>query len=478
MRILSPTKAGCDGRVRRKVKMSRLGSISDRLLNGTDRRTYLLLALWGAAPIGVAFVTGTAWDVSTAGTPYAALCEAPAFRGYMMRPNWLAFIALLPAALFGLRFYSARLIGRNPPELPLVARFPSGPARERVRGELDRIASDGKLFLLVLAGALLLSVIDVLDVLSFFFVDHAAPTSCPAELDWSYLHLLGVASVSRLANAVMVLVAYSAQFAIFSMGLLITGITFRHNLLFLRLIYRRARASKERSVESSLVLRFDDPERRFGLSSLNRTFNLEITLLAVCGLFCLVSRYFNVGETTSPPTDAFLSIVGGVLDFEFDPLFEQLREMNRSRRLFSDPGQIMIAVAWLFLFGVIAMPSFVKFLPLTDRKARDSRTTYLLDFVPPQPGPEEAVDVALIDELALHFGKNSFWPQGDERAKLYYYFAFFTLWFILFPVTADFADPGSFLLYCLLLVGFSYGLTQACFLAYRIVLRHVDIGGG
>jgi hypothetical protein len=454
--------------------MSHLGSISDRLLNGTDRRTYLLLALWGAAPIGVAFLTGTAWDVSTAGTPYAVPCEAPAFRGYMTRPNWLAFPVLLPVALFGLRFYAARLIGRNPPELPLVARFPSGPARDRVRAELDRIASSAKLFLLVLAGALLLSVIDAFDVLTFLFADHAAPPVCPAEQDWSYLHLLG--GVSRLENGVMVLVAYSAQFAVFSFGLLITGITFRHNLLFLRLIYRRAKASEERSVEPSLVLRFDDPERRFGLSSLNRTFNLEITLLVVCGLFCLVSRYFNVGETTSPPTDAFLSIVGGALDFEFDPLFEQLREMNRSRRLFSDPGQIMLAVAWLFLFGVIAMPSFVKFLPLTDRKARDSRTVYLLDFVPPEP--EEAIDVARIDELALHFRKNSFWPQGDERAKLYYYFAFFTLWFILFPVTADFADPGSFLLYCVLLIGFSYGLTQACFLAYRIVLRHVDIGGG
>ena len=458
--------------------MGHLGSLSDRLLNGTDRRIYLLLALWGAAPIGVALLTGTAWDVPTAGTPYAVSCESPVFRGYMTRPNWLAFPALLPLALFGLRFYAARLIGRNPPELPLVARFPSGPARERVRGELDRIASSAKLFLLVLAAALLLSIIDAFDVLKFLFADRAAVPVCPAEQDWSYFHLLGSADVSRLENGVMVLVAYSAQFVLFSIGLLVTGITFRHNLLFLRMIYRRASRSEKRGPESSLVLRFDDPERRFGLTSLNRTFNLEITLLVVCGLFCLVSRYFNVGETTSPPTDALLSIVGGALDFEFDPLFEQLREMNRSRRLFSDPGQIMIAVAWMFLFGVIAMPSFVKFLPLTNREARNSRTTYLLDFVPPQPGSEEVIDVARIDELALHFGKNSFWPQGDERAKLYYYFAFFTLWFILFPVTADFADPGSFLLYCVLLIAFSYGLTQACFLVYRIVLRHVDIGGG
>jgi hypothetical protein len=446
-------------------------------LNGTDRWTYLLLALWGAAPIGVALVTGTAWDVPTSGTPYAAACEAPVFSGYMARPNWLAFPLLLPVALFALRFYASRLIGRNPPDLPLLARLPSGPARERVRTEFDRIASDPRLFLLVLAGALLLSVIDAFDVLAFLSVNPAAPPVCPAEPDWSYFHLLGAAGASRPANAVMVLVAYSAQFALFSMGLLVTCITFRHNLLFLRLIYRRAKASDERGPESSLVLRFDDPERRFGLSSLNRTFNLEITLLMVCGVFTLVSRYFNVGETTSPPTDAFLSILGGALDFEINPLLEQLGEMNRSRRLFSDPGQIMIAVAWVSLFGVIAMPSFVKFLPLTDRKARDSRTTYLLDFVPPQSGSEEAVDVARIDELAFHFEKNSFWPQGDERAKLYYYFAFFTLWFILFPVTADFANPGSFLLYCLLLIGFSYGLTQACFLAYRVVLRHVDIGG-
>jgi hypothetical protein len=456
--------------------MGPFGSVSDRLLNGTDRSTYLLLALWGAAPIGVALVTGTAWDAPTAGTPYAALCETPAFLGYMSRPNWLAFPVLLPLALFGLRFYAARLIGRNPPELPLLARFPSGPARERVRGELDRIASSATLFLLVLATALLLSVIDAFDVLAFFSVDREVPV-CPPEPDWSYFHLLGVAGVSRLANAVMVLVAYSAQFAVFSMGVLITAITFRHNILFLRLIYRRARASEKRDPESCLVLRFDDPERRFGLSSLNRTFNLEITLLVVCGLFTLVSRYFNVAETTSPPTDAFLAILGGAKDFDMDPLFEQLQEMNRTRRLFSDPGQIMIAVAWVFLFGVIAMPSFVKFLPLTDRKARDSRTTYLLDLVPPQSEPEEAVDVARIDELARHFGKNSFWPQGDERAKLYYYFAFFTLWFILFPVTTDFADPGSLLLYCLLTIGFSYGMTQACFLVYRVVLRHVDIGG-
>ncbi len=397
----------------------------------------------------------------------------------MTRPNWLAFPALLPVALFGLRFYAARLIGRNPPELPLVARFPSGPARERVRGELDRIASDGKLFLVVLAAAVVLSIIDAFDVLTFLFVDRAAPPVCPAEQDWSYFHLLAVrrrlpagerGNGPRRRTPRSSPCSRSVSWSRAS--------PFEHNLLFLRLIYRRAKASEKRGPESSLVLRFDDPERRFGLSSLNRTFNLEITLLVVCGLFCLVSRYFNVGETTSPPTDAFLSIVGGALDFEFDPLFEQLREMNRSRRLFSDPGQIMIAVAWVFLFGVIAMPSFVKFLPLTDRKARDSRTTYLLDFVPPQPGPEEAVDVARIDELALHFGKNSFWPQGDERAKLYYYFAFFTLWFILFPVTADFADPGSFLLYCLLLIAFSYGLTEACFLVYRVVLRHVDIGGG
>jgi hypothetical protein len=438
--------------------MSCLGALSDRLLNGTDRSTYLLLALWGAAPIGVALLTGTAWDAPTAGTPYAAACGIPAFLGYLSRPNWLSFPLLLPLGLFGLRFYAARLIGR-------------------MRGELDRIASSGRLFGLVLVGALILSVIDASDVLTHLFADTSAPPVCPAEPDWSYFHLLGAAGASWRANLAMVGAAYSAQFVVFAMGILITAITFQHNRLFLRLIYRRARASGQRSPESSLVLRFDDPERRFGLSSLNRTFNLEITLLVVTGLFCLVSRYFNVGETTSPPTDAFLSIVGGALDFQLDPLFEQLREINRSRQLFSDPGQIMIAVAWVFLFGVIAMPSFVKFLPLTDRKARDSRTVYLLDFVPPPAGPEEDVDVARIDELARHFGKNSFWPQGDERAKLYYYFAFFTLWFILFPVTADFADPGSFLLYCLLLVAFSYGMTQACFLAYRIVLRHVDIGG-
>lgn len=457
--------------------MSCLGALSDRLLNGTDRSTYLLLALWGAAPIGVAVATGTAWDAPTAGTPYAAACGIPAFLGYLSRPNWLSFPLLLPLGLFGLRFYAGRLIGRGPPELPLVARFPEGPGRERVRGELDGIASSGKLFGLVLVGALMLSVIDAWDVLAHLFRDPSASPVCPAEPDWSYFHVLGGAGASWRANVAMVGAAYSAQFVVFAMGLLITTITFQHNRLFLRLIYRRARSSGERSPESSIVLRFDDPERRFGLSSLNRTFNLEITLLVVSGLFCLVSRYFNVGETTSPPTDAFLSIVGGALDFQLDPLFEQLGEINRSRQLFSDPGQIMIAVAWLCLFGVIAMPSFVKFLPLTDRKARDSRTAYLLDFVPPGAGPNEDIDVKRIDELAHHFGKNSFWPQGDERAKLYYYFAFFTLWFILFPVTADFANPSSFFFYCLLLVAFSYGLTQACFLAYRIVLRHVDIGG-
>jgi hypothetical protein len=459
-----------------KVKMSRLGSISDRLLNGTDWVIYLLLALWGAAPIGVALLTGTAWDVSTAGTPYAALCEAPAFRGYMMRPNWLAFPVLLPLALFGLRFYAARLIGRKPPELPLLERFAAGPARERVRGALDRIGSDARLFLVVLAAALLLSVIDVFNGLQFFFVDRASPTVCPPLPDWTYVHLLG--GVSRLENGVMVLVAYSAQFAVLFIGLMVAGITFQHNRLFLRLIYRRSRASEERDVSSSLVLRFDDPERRFGLGSLNRTFNLEITLLVVCGCFILVSRYFNVEGSTSPPTDVFLSILGVARDFELDPLFEQLREMNQSRGLFADVGQIMLALSWLALFAVIAMPSFVKFLPLTNQEARGSRTVYLLDFVPPHSGSEESVDVARIDELARHFGKNSFWPQGDERAKLYYYFAFFTLWFILLPVTADFANPGSFLLYCLLIIGFSYGMTQVCFLAYRIVLRHVDIGGG
>ena len=117
--------------------MSRLGSLSDRLLNGTDRWTYLLLALWGAVPIGVALVTGTAWDVPTSGTPYAAACEAPAFSGYMARPNWLAFPVLLPLALFALRFYAARLIGRNPPDLPLLARLPSQPAQTLVDGALD-----------------------------------------------------------------------------------------------------------------------------------------------------------------------------------------------------------------------------------------------------------------------------------------------------------------------------------------------------
>ena len=86
--------------------------------------------------------------------------------------------------------------------------------------------------------------------------------------------------------------------------------------------------------------------------------------------------------------------------------------------LFPDAGQVIIAAAWISCFVIVGLPSLVKFLPLLYKPRRIvGRKEYLIEFLPPGRTPKLDTQEE-VDALAAKFSRSSFWPAGDNRARL------------------------------------------------------------
>src|SRR5439155_934766 len=106
------------------------------------------------------------------------------------------------------------------------------------------------------------------------------------------------------------------------------------------------------------------------------------------------------------------------------------------RAIYPDGGQIILVVMFILVFGFVASPSLVKFLPFRAGRLREGGAKrYLAEFIPPgQKNDPDRLKPAEITGLAKKFRTNSFWPAGDNVAQRLFAFVFVVLLFVLLPV--------------------------------------------
>ena len=427
-----------------------LDRLQKRLLNGERRLDYAILAVLAGVPVVASYAIG-------AHMSFGADCVEPTassvrFRGYWESINWMALVVMLPAALFVLRWMTDQVLGvtrgRYPDSpVPLLSLLAED-ARPAAGARLTGLALDGRNLLIVLVLAVLFHVIDMWSVMSVYVTDRL-PTP-GSDNDWSNFYLLADACVKvcgsapceampridKTTNLLFMLTAYLSQILIFTIGTMAVVLFLRHNILYLRLIYQRSTADGG-GQGARIVLDFDDSSRSFGLRPLHTTFNLQIVCLVIAGAFVLVSRFAHIAGAADQEMQAFLT---GLESLVKDFSFVRMEAMNLDvSALFPTWGQVLMSLVWFAGFLVALLPSMAKYKPFLSRRVRRdgmSIVSYLREFIPPQDeaGRNPLTTDEEVSEVAAKFARSSFWPSGDEFAKMVFYFVFFVLIMVIFPV--------------------------------------------
>lgn len=480
-----------------------LATVQSRLLDRRRRRDYLYLALLGTLPLLIAWQTGALHDSQVLrGSRLAALCEAPGaertISGYGSRPNWWPLFIMMPVVLLFVRVTAAQLFPLSAADearpkglLLRIAAHHQQPVVQR----LARAARDPRNLLGVLILGVIINIIDVREVASFYIAAlQGQPLAhCPRELDWSVQFLAG-SDPGLWTNMALVTAAYSCQFTIHSLSMMGYGLLLRYNLFYLGAIYLRHRAER-RPQGQYIVLDFDDVERCFGLRVMHGTFNLQVAILIIGGLLIIGSRVANVDP--NPVSEQYQHWLAVLLlrDTASQRVFTPVGFAD----LFPDVGQIMLGAAWVTCFAIVALPSFVKFLPLIYKRgvvavliveaaldffpsARDrfagggdvkivGRREYLMEFLPPSRTPR--LDTTeQVDALAAKFARSAFWPAGDDRARILYVIAYFIFFFVLVPMPPG---QGIYLLaHASVLLVAAVLSTKMTFWALRRILVAID----
>ena len=465
--------AGSDTDVPRAKDL--LGRIQARLIDKRCVIDYAFLTVAGLFPLLLAIATG-AWE-NTRLPPGGAAHESCAvvgkttIVGYGSRPNWWPYFAALPFVLFLLRLSASRFFPLQPSPATinrgLLLRIDER-HRGRVASRLAAAALDRRNLLVVLVLGVVINVIDVFEVASLYVeaLRTGGLSECPRELDWTVHFISGGSGIG--ANAALTAAAYFNQFVLHCLSMMAYGLLLRHNWFYLRTIYQRARA-KDRPEGEFIVLNFDDVERCFGLRVLHGTFNLQIIILILGGILISSTRVMNVDPTiVSEHYEAALARV-------FSTAAQQTSEPSRALMLsdlFPDPGQVMLAFAWVFCFAVVAMPGAVKFLPFFYKHLTIvGRKEYLTSFIPPRGAPRTDTQETL-DALAEKFARSAFWPAGDERARTLYTFAYIVFFFVLVPMPP--ARDRYVLAHFTVLLAAALFSTRVTFWLFRKALANVD----
>jgi len=449
--------------------------IQARLLNRRAKVDYAVLALFGAIPMMVAWrVDALRSHLVMPGTRLYDACGGSAagtlvIRGYGTLLNWWPYFVALPFVLFMTRFtathffpleFSDQTMNRG-----LLLRIGEAHRPAVARG-LAQAALDPRNLRTVIALAVLLNAIDTVELGRIYIAPFGAgPLACPRELDWTVLFLSE--SIPRWQNALLVAIGYTNQIVIHGLAILLFGLLLRHNWFYLRSIYQRHR-THGRAAGRHIILDFNDVERCFGLRVLHSTFNFQILLLIMGGAVLTVSRALNVDPTVGEEYQRLLS--GLFAAGEAISLPAQIPVQWSD--LFPDVGQIMLTVAWVTCFVIVALPGAVKFLPILNRGLNIvGRKDYLLEFLPPnQTPPLETQDQ--VDALARKFARSSFWPAGDDRARTLYVVAYFVTFFVLFPVPPE---QGVYLVaHVATLTVVSIGCMRLTFWVFQKLLVNID----
>jgi hypothetical protein len=420
-----------------------------RLLDRRQRIDYLLAFLIGAWPIALWYLIG-ADEVETATHGYL---------GYWETWNWTSLAILLPAVLYALRWTTGKIMPVVQPELPpqappILKVLPDEAARRAMYSELRRCLVSRANLTAALAVTALVTVLDMWKVFECL-----AGVSCACARDWTTLYLLPD-SISLSSNITFVAFAYLGQITATFIGVLVMVLFLRHNLFFVRHVYQR-RWFPTGDQRQYFQIDVNDVNRCFGFRPSNEAFNTQVKGLMLAGLAMFISRFVHALQSASNIDPATASAWPAWL-----PQFS-----------FPVPGQWLMALFWVLALLIVGLPSLIKLLPWLhrsgDRHADLSIDHYLQEFFPegawPQ-GPDGEPES--VERVAARFARNSFWPTGDNRARILFLFSYWIFLVILLPPVT-----GDLLLVALTLLVYgvlAYLLTLGTFGSLRLLLRYVD----
>lgn len=439
-----------------------LEATKERLLDRSRRARvdYAIAFLIGVTPIMLAPVVGVESSLAYGDGIY---------HGYHHRINWMSFCVILPAILFAFRWTTSRIGWQSsshaecPPIVELMQDYKTSP--ETKGEELTRVFKENVFGTNSFAAATLVTIlISILDArvvglayrcasMRSGWSEAEVEAECAiVEKGWSTMFLTGD-TAGFYPNLLFVFVAYLVQACAILMGIWLLVIMCRHNWYFMKCIYRRTRDGKDGSQggDAAIFLAVDDPETCFGFRPAFRAFNTQVTALLAGGLVMLVSRYLNVGAAH---TNAIENAIETLMEAPGNlGILVTLGQTENTNLLPADAGQWMIIIGWLVTLTVVSMPGWVKYMPLWTllrRRRGWSITNYLKELLPDdeldwkakrrEAAGEKSAGGPKLSEVnltAARFSRNSFWPAGDERAKFLYFWAFFVLLVLSFPLVFD-----------------------------------------
>lgn len=443
-----------------------------RLLNPKSKLDYAIVGFVAAIPIFISIPLNVAHSITFHGLKY---------RGYLESYNWTVFIIILPFGLYIVRAAAEKLAGsvinpnvKDPPIVTLMSGYSKDPSP--LINEFKRNVIVPRSLLAAILVSLLIHAIDMGEVVRFYFHYISDPAACTdfRERDWAVFFLTG--ATSFWGNFVFLLVAYMLQFIAATLGFWLVFLLFFHNCFFLRSIYQRGLHGSA-SKENNIPLNLQDPDLCFGLRSAYSAFNIQVLLLSVVGIFMLLSRFSNVNSAQNVSMYAVISAVPKLLKGEFEQILLLLGKINLGE-LFPDIGQWILALAWLFIFFVVAMPSMIKMLPFLGRgRVEWLLKDYLREFLPDSRIAWENIETPSEEDINMtskQFAKNSFWPTGDNRAGFLFMAAFFIFIVLLFPLHFEHNNATQFIVYYVTIFVFSWGITTIFMKVLHLPLKWID----
>jgi len=442
-----------------------------RLLNLDKRWDYLFAAAIAAVPILVSVAIGAEHSIAQNGTVY---------RGYLASYNWLAFVLIFPAALYIVRLVMFRLGGssiksgsHDPPVIQLMVTRKTD--RLQLINDFRNSVFHFRSLIYSVIVTVFINILDMREVIGVYVNHWSLAQPIARERDWSVIFLTG--HVPAAENLCLVFSAYLVQSLVAILAFWLIFMLAGHNHYFLSRIYQR-RFSGQTARPSDIVINLSDPNQCFGFRPAYGAFNTQVLFLSAVGVLALVSRFINVDiAQTNAIYDAIGSIVK-ILKADVAELERIVGALN-IHELFPDVGQVILALAWLAIFFVVAMPSLVKLLPFLGRHRIEWLIeAYLREMLPDknlawknaQEPTEEEVNVT-----AASFARNSFWPTGDNRAKVLFFFSFFVFLVLICPLEFDSSRLGKFFSYYTCLIAISWALTTIFLKTLHFPLKYVDV---
>jgi hypothetical protein len=416
-----------------------------RLLDRSEHVLYGAAFAVGAWPILLAYLIG-------------AHCTDGAHIGYWDSPNWWSLAILLPALVFAFRFIMAGIVPVGPTWPP--ATLP--PIIDLVREESARKAVYGALRQCVLSRwnvAVPFAVTGIVHLLDAPNV--LAPYTMADDTDPSWMSVFEVnPEISEYENLMLLISAEIAQFSAVFLGILTIVLLFRHNLFFVRNVYQRRWVPAGKG-SHFFQINPKDVNRCFGFRIANVAFNAQVQALMIAGAAMFLSRYASVIHSVGADPESW----------------HWPRKWSEITDLFPLPSQWLMALFWLVALAVVSMPALVKLLPrlpgLGAKRVELSIGNYLHEFFSDESWPKDKTgrDEPL-QIVAGRFAQNSFWPTGDNRAGVLFFFAYWIFFVTLVPAPVN--HPVAVVASLAFFAALAYLTQLATFAALKLSLRYVD----